>query len=82
MSAVDPTAFLRGVERGEVPPIALVHGADAQLLDDLLAAVTRALFPDPAQGGQAPIEIYRKALASGAFEALPETKTLGVLRKL
>jgi len=47
-ATVDPTAFLRGVERGEIPPIALIHGADAQLLDDLLAAVTRALFPDPA----------------------------------
>jgi DNA polymerase-3 subunit delta len=45
---VDPTAFLRSVERGQVPPVALVHGADALLLDDLLAAVTRALFPDSA----------------------------------
>jgi len=39
------------------------------------------LFPDPTQGGQAPIEIYRRALASGNFEALPMTKTLGVLRR-
>jgi predicted O-methyltransferase YrrM len=39
------------------------------------------LFPDPDTGGQAPIEIYRKALASGEFEALPDTKTLGVLRR-
>ena len=39
------------------------------------------LFPDPATGGQAPIEIYRKALASGQFEALNTTKTLGVLRR-
>jgi DNA polymerase-3 subunit delta len=45
---LDPTAFLRSVERGQVPPVALVHGADVQLMDDLLAAVTRALFPDPA----------------------------------
>lgn len=30
-----------------MPPLALVHGADVQLLDDLLAAVGRALFPDP-----------------------------------
>jgi DNA polymerase III subunit delta len=45
---MDPTAFLREVERGHVPPLALVHGADAQLTDDLLAAVSRALFPDPA----------------------------------
>lgn len=44
---MDPTAFLRSIERGQVPPVALVHGADMQLLDDLLAAVSRALFPDP-----------------------------------
>lgn len=40
------------------------------------------LFPDPAEGGQAPIEIYRLALGSGLFEALPSTRTLGVLRRL
>jgi predicted O-methyltransferase YrrM len=40
------------------------------------------LFPDPTQGGQAPIEIYRKGLSSGLFEGLPPTKTLGVLRRL
>ena len=40
------------------------------------------LFPDPTQGGQAPIDIYRLALASGLFEALPDTQTLGVLRRL
>lgn len=37
------------------------------------------LFPNPAEGGQAPIEIYRKGLASGLFEPLETTKTLGVL---
>ena len=45
---MDPTAFLRQVEGGQVPSLALVHGADGQLTDDLLAAVSRALFPDPA----------------------------------
>jgi hypothetical protein len=39
------------------------------------------LFPDPEEGGQAPIEIYRRALATGQFEALAMTKTLGVLRR-
>ncbi len=39
------------------------------------------LFPNPSEGGQAPIEIYRRALASGLFDELPTTKTLGVLRK-
>lgn len=40
------------------------------------------LFPDPAEGGQAPIEIYRLALASGLFAALETTRTLGVLQRL
>jgi predicted O-methyltransferase YrrM len=40
------------------------------------------LFDDPADGGQAPIQIYRRALKSGEFEELPRTKTLGVLRKI
>lgn len=40
------------------------------------------LFPDPAEGGQAPIEIYRLALASGLFAELETTRTLGVLRRL
>ena len=39
------------------------------------------LFPDPTCGGQAPIEIYRQGLASGLFEPLPGTKTLGVMRR-
>src|SRR5262249_28998144 len=39
------------------------------------------LFPDPSTGGQAPIEIYRRALASGLFDELAGTKTLGVLRR-
>lgn len=40
------------------------------------------IFPDPAQGGQAPYHIYQLALASGLFEALPSTCTLGVLRRV
>lgn len=39
------------------------------------------LFPDPSEGGQAPITIYRQALASGLFDELPTTKTLGALRR-
>jgi predicted O-methyltransferase YrrM len=40
------------------------------------------LFDDPSDGGQAPIEVYRRARDSGRFEELPRTKTLGVLRRL
>lgn len=40
------------------------------------------IFEDPTQGGQAPYQIYGKALASGLFEERPMVKTLGVLRRL
>jgi predicted O-methyltransferase YrrM len=40
------------------------------------------LFADPAQGGQAPYEIYRLALASGLFAGRDTTRTLGVLERL
>lgn len=40
------------------------------------------IFPDPADGGQAPYEIYQLALASGLFTALETTLTLGVLQRL
>ncbi len=40
------------------------------------------LFPDPADGGQAPYEIYQLAVASGLFRTLPGTRTLGVLERL
>jgi len=39
------------------------------------------IFLDPVEGGQAPYEVYKVALASGQFEELPMTKTLGVLRR-
>ena len=39
------------------------------------------IFLNQAEGGQAPFEVYKKALASGQFEELPMTKTLGVLRR-
>jgi predicted O-methyltransferase YrrM len=39
------------------------------------------IFLDPAEGGQAPYEVYKVALASGEFKALPMTKTLGILQR-
>lgn len=39
------------------------------------------IFLDPSKGGQAPYEVYKQVLASGLFEALPMTNTLGVLRR-
>jgi len=40
------------------------------------------IFPDPADGGQAPFTIYKMALASGLFEELPRINTLGLLRRI
>ena len=40
------------------------------------------IFPDPADGGQAPYEIYQLALASGQFELVEMVATLGILRRL
>jgi predicted O-methyltransferase YrrM len=39
------------------------------------------IFETPEEGGQAPWQVYRLALASGDFEALPRIQSLGVLRK-
>ena len=39
------------------------------------------IFENPEKGGQAPWEVYQLAVASGRFEELARTKTLGVLRK-
>ena len=38
------------------------------------------IFPDPAQGGQAPFQAYREALASGRFAEHSFVRSLGVLR--
>jgi hypothetical protein len=39
------------------------------------------IFPDPSEGGQAPFQIYKLALASGPFEEVTMIKTLGVLKR-
>lgn len=40
------------------------------------------IFPDPAEGGQAPYTIWKMALASGLFDELTITGTLGFLRRI
>ena len=39
------------------------------------------IFQDPAQGGQAPYDVYRQAVSSGNFKEEPMVGTLGILRK-
>lgn len=43
--------------------------------------VIHDVFPDPADGGQAPYRIYLRAMASGAFEEVSATNSLRVLRR-
>ncbi len=40
------------------------------------------VFPNPADGGRPPFEIYRKALESGLFEQLSFVRSLALLRRL
>ncbi|MFP3991091.1 class I SAM-dependent methyltransferase [Streptomyces sp. E11-3] len=51
------------------------HLADGGLL------VIHDVFPDPADGGQAPYRVYRRALESGAFTEISVTDSLRVLRR-
>ncbi|HET8578899.1 MAG TPA: DNA polymerase III subunit delta [Methylomirabilota bacterium] len=44
---MDYTGFLRAVEAGQVPPVALLHGPEPFLLADAITTLSRALFPDP-----------------------------------
>lgn len=41
---MDYASFLKGLERGEAPPVALLHGTESFLIDDAVARVTRVLF--------------------------------------
>lgn len=43
--------------------------------------VVHDVFPDPADGGQAPYRVYRRALESGAFTEVSVTQSLRVLRR-
>jgi len=40
------------------------------------------VFPDPADGGRPPFEIFQLALASGLFEEVQAVKSLRILRRL
>jgi predicted O-methyltransferase YrrM len=39
------------------------------------------IFEKPDEGGQAPYQVYRMALASGDYTQAPRVKTLGILRR-
>ena len=39
------------------------------------------IFPNPADGGQAPYLVYQQAVASGLYDVLPLFKSLGVMKR-
>ncbi len=39
------------------------------------------IFPNPADGGQAPYLVYQQAVASGQYDILPLFKSLGILKR-
>jgi predicted O-methyltransferase YrrM len=54
----------------------------AQHVSDGGLLVIHDVFPDPADGGQAPYHIYQLALQSGQFTEEPATGSLRVLRRV
>ena len=51
----------------------------------LMAGGTLAIhdvFPDPADGGRPPFEIYQRALASDLYEEVAAVKSLRVLKRV
>ncbi|MDQ5985732.1 MAG: hypothetical protein CSYNP_01448 [Syntrophus sp. SKADARSKE-3] len=82
------------VARSWKTPLGLVfidgsHSFDSALMDYMVWTphlipggylLIHDIFSDPAQGGQAPYEVYNIALSSGRFREESLTKTLGVLR--
>lgn len=95
-TVVPVVAPTRVVARQWATPLSLVfidggHSLEAALVDyrawsthvvpgGILAI--HDIFPDPADGGQAPYTIYRLALASRLYEELPRVETLGLLRRI
>ncbi len=68
---------------GEAPAWADYLGWAPRVADEGWLAI-HDVFPDPADGGRPPFEIYRRALSSGKFveENAAETGSLRVLRRL
>lgn len=79
---MDVIAFLRQVQTGTVPPLVLVHGADLQAVDDTLAAVTRALFPDPSLATLGREVLDARDTLPDAIVRAAETLPLGVATRL
>ncbi len=61
---MDYAAFVKAAEQGRLSPVTVLHGEEPFLLDDAVARVTRALFPD-----QAELSLVRETLDARAAGA-------------
>ncbi len=66
---------------GEAPAHADYEGWVPHVAPDGLLAI-HDVFPDPADGGRPPFEIYRRAIDSGAFEEVSTQGSLRVLHRI
>src|SRR5215469_2227189 len=81
----DPTLVDPATGRIDTLPRLRATLAAAGVEDDVVAIVGRSaihdVFPDPADGGQAPFRIYQRALASGAFTEVRQEGSLRILER-
>ena len=77
-----PVGFLF-IDGGHTRAAALAdyRGWAGRLVRGALLAI-HDVFPDPADGGRPPFEIYELALASGLFEPVEAVESLRILRRL
>ncbi len=66
---------------GNEPAHADYHGWARWVMHDGLLAL-HDVFPDPADGGRPPYEVYLRALGSGAFAEIEAVGSLRVLRRV
>jgi DNA polymerase III subunit delta len=64
---VDYSSFLRGVERGDVGPIVLLHGPEPILIEDAIDRLARHLF---GEGGESVLDRENVDLREAGAEAL------------
>jgi DNA polymerase III subunit delta len=79
---VDLARLLTQISAGQVPPLVLLHGADVQALDDTLAGVTRALFPDPGLATLGREVLDARDTPPEAIARVADTLPLGVATRL
>ena len=74
-----PLVFIDGGHAFETTRMDYECWADHIMPDGYL--LIHDIFEGPADGGQAPWEVFKLALASGRFVELPRVKSHGVLRR-